>query len=84
MQEALTNAHKYGEGKADVALRFSEQGVEIAVSNAIDFAAPAGNGYGLVGMRERVEAVGGTLATGPSPDNARFDLVATIPAKTDS
>ena len=84
VQEALTNAHKYGRGQADVALRFSDEGVEIEVSNTIDPAAPAGNGYGLVGMGERVEAVGGTLIAGASPDRTRFDLVANIPAKGDS
>ncbi len=83
VQEALTNAHKYGRGVVDVALRYNELGVEVAVSNSIDHVAPAGNGYGLVGMWERVEAVGGTLVTGTSPDKTRFNLVATIPAKTD-
>lgn len=81
VQEALTNAHKYGKGQADVALRFSDQGLEIAVSNTIDPAAPSGNGFGLLGMRERIEAVGGTLIAEPSHDGTRFDIVATVPGK---
>ena len=82
VQEALTNAHKYGTGTADVALRFDEHGVEIAVSNAIDHAVESGNGYGLVGMRERVDTVGGTLSAEQSPDGSRFNLVASIPVRS--
>lgn len=83
VQEALTNAHKYGTGSADITLRFDDHGLEVSVSNSINHAAPEGNGYGLIGMRERVEAVGGTLETGISPDESRFNLVATSPARSD-
>jgi len=82
VQEALTNAHKYGNGQADVAVRFDDCGVEIAVSNSIDHSAPQGNGFGLVGMRERVEATGGTLTANQSADGSRFDLTALIPGRT--
>ena len=82
VQEALTNAHKYGNGQADVAVRFDEHGVEIAVTNSIDRAVRQGNGYGLVGMRERVEAIGGTLTADQSADGSRFDLTALIPGRT--
>ncbi len=84
VQEALTNAHKYGTGAADVALHFDHDGLEIIVSNPIDHTAATGSGFGLVGMRERVDAVGGTLETGPSADQHRFRVVATIPVKAES
>lgn len=82
VQEALTNAHKYGTGQAEVAVRFDEHGVEIAVSNSIDRSSPQGNGFGLVGMRERVEATGGTLTANQSADGSRFDVIALIPSRT--
>ncbi len=84
VQEALTNAHKYGSGVVDVARHFDQHGLEIIVSNPIDGTAEAGSGFGLVGMRERVEAVGGTLETGPTPDGHHFRVVATIPVKAES
>ena len=42
---------------------------------------PDGTGLGLVGMRERVEAVGGTLRHGPVPDGG-FTVVAELPLPT--
>jgi len=87
VQEGLTNAHKYGDGTAGVALRFDDRGLEIAVSNPAqgNTHAPAesvqGNGFGLIGMRERVEAVGGTFRAGPSDDGRRFEVAAMIPVK---
>ena len=35
VQEALTNAHKYGDGSVDVALRFDDAGLEVGVRNAV-------------------------------------------------
>jgi signal transduction histidine kinase len=37
-----------------------------------------GTGHGLVGMRERVRLIGGTLDTGPLPDGG-FRVAAHIP-----
>jgi signal transduction histidine kinase len=34
-----------------------------------------GGGYGLTGMRERAELLGGTLAAGPSGSTWRVELV---------
>jgi len=42
--------------------------------------APAGAGHGLLGMRERALAVGGTLRTGPAPGGG-FLVEAVLPAK---
>lgn len=73
VQEALTNVVKHaGRGAvADVRLDWQEAGLDIAVvdhGRVEDVrAAPAGDhaGQGLVGMRERVELVGGRLTVEP-------------------
>lgn len=72
MQEALTNARKHaGPGAtADVRLRYLPDGVEVEVADDGVGAHPGastGSGLGLLGMRERVSADGGTLHAGPRP-----------------
>jgi signal transduction histidine kinase len=37
-------------------------------------AAPNGDGYGLTGMRERAELLGGRLSAGPTSDGFRVQL----------
>ncbi|MCC4908389.1 sensor histidine kinase [Microbacterium sp. cx-59] len=64
VQEALTNAGKYGTGAARVAVTSQGDRVIIDVENsraAVAFAADARTGYGLVGMRERAHSAGGTI-----------------------
>ncbi|WP_431895808.1 sensor histidine kinase [Nonomuraea sp. bgisy101] len=83
VQEALTNVHKHaGETAADVAVRFLPSSLEVVVSNQppVRQAVPLPeSGWGLVGLRERVELVGGTLHAAPRPDGG-FELRARIPA----
>ncbi|MGV8911161.1 MAG: sensor histidine kinase [Rhodoglobus sp.] len=67
-QEALTNARKHAgpAGTADVRLRWSENSVEIEISNTGRSASRrSSTGLGLIGMAERVNAVGGTLELRP-------------------
>jgi signal transduction histidine kinase len=63
IQESLTNAQKHGTGPAArLRLEYTPDGLDVAVSNAADPAGgPDGSGHGLIGMRERAAAVGGTL-----------------------
>ena len=84
VQEALTNAHKYGDGTASVALRFDDDGLKIVVANPTDQLTTLtdSTGYGLVGMRERIEAVGGGIEFGRPGDGAEFRITATIPKKS--
>lgn len=74
-QESLTNAQKYGSGTTRIALRQEHDVVELRVDNRV---APephaGGSGFGLVGMRERVESAGGSLTL--SNDDGRFSVVA--------
>jgi signal transduction histidine kinase len=71
-QEALTNTRKHGgpHARADLRLRYLPDGVEIEVADdgvGARSGATTGSGLGLVGMRERVVADGGTLQAGPRP-----------------
>lgn len=64
IQEALTNAAKHaGATRVDLTAKLGEQGVQIAVEDNGDGFDPAlvNSGRGLVGMRERIEAIGGQL-----------------------
>ncbi len=80
VQEALTNALKYGTGTARLTLDHRPEELRITVRNPIGAAGGAadGTGHGLIGMRERVEAVSGRLWVGPGPD-ASFTVSAAIP-----
>jgi signal transduction histidine kinase len=62
-QEALTNASRHGIGTTRVSVSLDGDLVVVDVWNARAADAPnsARSGYGLVGMRERAESVGGTL-----------------------
>jgi signal transduction histidine kinase len=63
VQEALTNAVRYGAGTAVVSLDAGDD-VVIEVRNPRGGRRSVGAGVGLVGMRERVELLGGTLEAG--------------------
>jgi signal transduction histidine kinase len=81
-QEALTNTAKHaGRGAcASVVLRWSDDGVELTVSDERRADAPddrvamPSGGYGLTGLRERAELVGGTLHAGPTAAGFRVAL----------
>jgi signal transduction histidine kinase len=75
VQEALTNARRHAPGSAvRVHLIYEDDGTRVIVANASDrsSAATVGatvpGGYGLTGMRERLEIVGGQLTAGPDRD----------------
>ncbi|KAB8160177.1 sensor histidine kinase [Streptomyces sp. 3MP-14] len=87
VQEALTNVHKHAAGAA-AWVRLAHRDGEVAVqvrNEAPDGAArrpdearlPSG-GNGLVGMRERVTALGGGFVSGPT-DEGGFRVSAVIP-----
>ena len=79
VQESLTNAVKYGDGTAALVIDHRPEGIVIEVCNPVGRAAAAtGGGHGLIGMRERVDAVHGRLAAGPGADGT-FCVHAEIP-----
>ncbi|MFI9720118.1 sensor histidine kinase [Streptomyces sp. NPDC052396] len=86
-QEALTNVRKHAPG-AWVEMRFAylDGEVELLVRDGgargeINGLASSGAGYGLLGMRERAELLGGTLEAGPvGPDQEGFVVRLRVPA----
>ncbi len=67
-QEALTNARRHGgpDAAADVRLRYEPSALELEVVSTGRSLAPASRpGLGIVGMRERAAASGGTIEVGP-------------------
>jgi len=85
LQEALTNAVRHApHSRVQVAVDYTSDGVSLEVTNGRgDEAAlrESGGGLGLVGMRERVQAIGGKLEAGPRSDGG-FTVKAVLPAQT--
>lgn len=83
VQEALTNAHKHGaEHRAHVLLHVDTNHVVVTVTNPMHAGIrpephPTSSGLGLIGLRERVASVRGTVTAGPAP--AGWRVVATLP-----
>jgi signal transduction histidine kinase len=78
-QEALTNARKHAPGGAvSMLLVYEDDRVTLEVSNRAGQGhhelAASGAGYGLLGMRERAELLGGTLEAGPEGEGFRVRL----------
>lgn len=67
-QESVTNARRHARGatRITVLVAVGEASVHLRVSDDGGASTrPAGAGYGLAGMRERAELLGGTLEAGP-------------------
>jgi signal transduction histidine kinase len=83
LQEALTNIVKHaGPAHASVVVRYNGREIEVEVSD--DGRGPVNgsrNGYGLAGMKERVELHGGTLEAGRGSDGG-FVVKARLPLET--
>ena len=84
VQEALTNVarHAPGAGSVSVIVDDDPRGLTLEIVDDAPPSAPRRRGgYGLVGMRERVEALGGTLDAGPRPAGG-WSVRAVLPAST--
>ncbi len=71
-QEALTNALRHARNASRVEIRLAEGAgrlrLRVTDDGQIDPARPASHGFGLLGMTERVQLLGGTLRAGPAPE----------------
>ena len=69
LQESLTNVARHANATTvDVELRFGDDGWVLSIrDDGVGFAAADGGGLGLVGMRERVQMLGGRFALTSTP-----------------
>ncbi|GAA3537044.1 hypothetical protein GCM10022295_18970 [Streptomyces osmaniensis] len=86
VQEALTNVRRHAADATHIEVRLREDAGRLEVSVADDGrggtqlpAAAHGGGFGLVGLKERVTALGGELRAGPR-DGAGWEVRALFPA----
>ena len=81
IQEALSNAVRHAPGaRISVRLHADAASIRIRVHNAAPPRTPEshGTGYGLRGMRERSELLGGSLSAGPGDDGG-WTVEASLP-----
>lgn len=91
VQEALTNTRKHGgpDVGASVRLVYFDDGLGLLVEDdgrgsaheLYEDGGVDGQGHGLIGMRERIGMVGGTLDAGPRPGGG-FRISALLPLKS--
>ncbi|MGW4981540.1 sensor histidine kinase [Streptomyces mirabilis] len=91
VQEALTNTRKHGGPNAGASVRlvYFDDGLGLLVEDdgkgapheLYEEGGADGQGHGLIGMRERVGMVGGTLDAGPRPGGG-FRISVLLPLKS--
>lgn len=80
VREATTNILRHSDATAaSITVAATPSGVSLSIGNNGAPSAAAGTGTGLLGLRERLEALGGTLET--TLDGDRFELAAWVPSK---
>ncbi|MDF2260659.1 sensor histidine kinase [Streptantibioticus ferralitis] len=90
VQEALTNTRKHGgpDARAAVHITYGDSELQMLIEDdgrgaqheLYEEGGADGLGQGLIGMRERIAMVGGTLDTGPRPGGG-FRISAALPLK---
>ncbi|OXM50602.1 two-component sensor histidine kinase [Amycolatopsis thailandensis] len=83
-QEALTNALRHARNASRVEIRVVEGAGRLRLcvtdDGQIDPARSVNHGFGLLGMTERVQLLGGTLGAGPAPEGG-WTVDAELPTK---
>lgn len=85
VQESLTNAHRHApDAGIHVTVHPDGDAIHVEVENARatsgGSSAGDGSGYGILGLRERVESLGGTFEAGPTPQDG-FRVTAHVPRR---
>jgi signal transduction histidine kinase len=82
--EALTNSAKHAQAsRVEVSLATRNGSLMLAIRDDGVGGADAGQGSGLVGLQDRVEALGGTIGI-DSPPGGGTSLVVTLPLDVES
>jgi signal transduction histidine kinase len=83
VQESVTNVLRHAEATAiEVEIGYRPGGLSVRVADDGRAAqVPLADGYGLIGMRERVRSLGGTFSAGPDANRGGFAVAAWIPAE---
>lgn len=85
IMEALTNVRRHAPGardvRVDVRVDDADRLVVRVVNDGVGKVTSTREGYGLVGMTERVTALGGTCTAGRTPDG-RWQVLARVPLDT--
>lgn len=83
-QEALTNALRHARDASRVRIQVVNGAgrlrLRVTDDGQIDPGRPVSHGYGLLGMTERVQLLGGTLRAGPAPEGG-WTVDAELPSK---
>ena len=81
-QEGITNARRHsGASRVRISLAFETSGARLVVADDGHGFAPEREGFGLLGMRERVQLAGGRLEVDSASDSGTR-LAVTIPRRT--
>lgn len=84
VQEGLTNAQKHASAEhVVVRLEWTAALVRLSVQDDGSQSASAGSGFGLAGLRERAEQLGGMFSAGVQPDGG-FMLTLALPLERNS
>ncbi|GAB3648638.1 hypothetical protein GCM10028833_14930 [Glycomyces tarimensis] len=80
IEEGLANASKHATGRpVRVSVTWEDDALLVSVSNPVGTGSDARGGFGLIGVRERVEAAGGLLDV--RAEHGEFALGAMLPLK---
>ena len=84
VQESLTNVHQHAPGaQTEITIHSGPSSVRAVIRNTAPSSTPEASkprsGKGLLGLRGRVEMVGGTLTAGPTDDGG-YEVDAVLPA----
>jgi len=78
-QEGITNARRHADaGRVSVSVAFNGEGARLVVADDGRGFRPGREGFGLLGMRERVQLVGGRVELDTAPGNGTR-LTVTVP-----
>jgi len=85
-REAVTNARRHARSATAIGVRVEVEGPAVTLTVADDgrgLLHDGGEGYGLAGMRERAELVGGTVRAGPAePPEIGWRVLASFPIRS--